>query len=308
MLSNENDSKKLAKYCCEKCDFNTCSKNDYGRHLLTKKHNSTNSQCLAMEKTQKNSYICECGKQYMDNSGLWRHKNKSKCDVIIKDKLDSESDDEYDIIKSKKNEELITYLIKENAEFKQLLIEQNKQMIEMCKNAGNHNHTNSHNKSFNLQFFLNETCKDALNISDFVKSIKPSLEDLEATGRLGYVEGVSNIILKNLNTLDSNMRPIHCTDIKREVLYVKDNDEWIKEQDEKPVLTKAIKVIANENIKNINEWRTSNPGCTSADSRKNDMYLKIVSNAMSGSSSDESCKNINKIIGNVSKKVIIDRV
>jgi len=308
MLSNENDSKKLAKYCCEKCDFNTSSKNDYNRHLLTKKHNSSNSQCLAMEKTQKNSYICECGKQYMDNSGLWRHKNKSKCDVIIKDKLDSESDDEYDIIKSKKNEELITYLIKENAEFKQLLIEQNKQMIEMCKNAGNHNHTNSHNKSFNLQFFLNETCKDALNISDFVKSIKPSLEDLEATGRLGYVEGVSNIILKNLNTLDSNMRPIHCTDIKREVLYVKDNDEWIKEQDEKPVLTKAIKVIANENIKNINEWRTSNPGCTSADSRKNDMYLKIVSNAMSGSSSDESCKNINKIIGNVSKKVIIDRV
>ena len=308
MLSNENDSKKLAKYCCEKCDFNTSSKNDYNRHLLTKKHNSSNSQCLAMEKTQKNSYICECGKQYMDNSGLWRHKNKSNCDVIIKDKSDSESDDEYDIIKSKKNEELITYLIKENAEFKQLLIEQNKQMIEMCKNAGNYNHTNSHNKSFNLQFFLNETCKDALNISDFVKSIKPSLEDLEATGRLGYVEGVSNIILKNLNTLDSNMRPIHCTDIKREVLYVKDNDEWIKEQDEKPVLTNAIKVVANENIKNINQWRTSNPGCTLADSRKNDMYLKIVSNAMSGSSSDETCKNINKIIGNVSKKVIIDRV
>ena len=308
MLSNENDSKKLAKYCCEKCDFNTCSKNDYGRHLLTKKHNSSNSQCLAMEKTQKNSYICECGKQYMDNSGLWRHKNKSKCDVIIKDKSDSESDDEYDIIKSKKNEELITYLIKENAEFKQLLIEQNKQMIEMCKNAGNNTiNTNSNNKSFNLQFFLNETCKDALNISDFVKSIKPSLEDLETTGRLGYVEGVSNIILKNLNTLDSNMRPIHCTDIKREVLYVKDNDEWIKEQDEKPVLTNAIKVVANENIKNINQWRTSNPGCTLADSRKNDMYLKIVSNAMSGSSCDETCKNINKIIGNVSKKVIIDR-
>jgi hypothetical protein len=261
-----------------------------------------------MEKTQKNTYICECGKQYMDNSGLWRHKNKNKCDVIIKDKSDSELDDEYDIIKSKKNEELITYLIKENAEFKQLLIEQNKQMIEMCKNAGNNNHTNSHNKSFNLQFFLNETCKDALNISDFVKSIKPSLEDLETTGRLGYVEGVSNIILKNLNTLDSNMRPIHCTDIKREVLYVKDNDEWIKEQDEKPVLTSAIKVIANENIKNINEWRTSNPGCTHSDSRKNDMYLKIVSNAMSGSSSEETGKNITKIIGNVSKKVIIDRV
>ena len=107
-LGNIIEGKKGKKgqndFYCEKCDFNTSSKNDYNRHLLTKKHNSSNSQCLAMEKTQKNSYICECGKQYMDNSGLWRHKNKSKCDVIIKDKSDSESDDEYDIIKSKKND------------------------------------------------------------------------------------------------------------------------------------------------------------------------------------------------------------
>ena len=313
MFGNKNSEKKLMKYCCEKCDFNTASKNDYNRHIKTKKHKSVNPQCLAMEKTQKNSYICECGKAYVDNSGLWRHKNKSKC-TNKKSESDTESDaesqDEYDIIKSKNNEELITYLIKENAEFKQLLIDQTNKLFELYKNAGNnnHNHTNSHNKSFNLQFFLNETCKDALNISDFVKSIKPSLEDLETTGRLGYVEGVSNIILKNLNTLDSTMRPIHCTDIKREVLYVKDNDEWIKELDEKPVLTKAIKVIANENIKNINEWRNSHPGCTASDSRKNDMYLKIVSNAMSGASSEETGKNITKIIGNVSKKVIIDRV
>ena len=209
MFGNKKGEKKLTKYCCEKCDFNTCSKNDYNRHINTKKHNSVNPQCLAMEKTQKNSYICECGKTYMDNSGLWRHKNKSKCTnktPELDDESGPESDDEYDIIKSKKNEELITYLIKENAEFKQLLIDQNNKLFELYKNAGNnnHNHTNSHNKSFNLQFFLNETCKDALNISDFVKSIKPSLEDLETTGRLGYVEGVSNIILKNLNTLDSN--------------------------------------------------------------------------------------------------------
>jgi hypothetical protein len=185
--------------------------------MQTKKHKINDSQCLAMDFTQKNpknSYICECGKKYVDNSGLWRHKNKSKCDYKGNEREkekdssnhncnnDSDSDSEYNMIKSKNNEDLITYLIKENAEFKQLLIAQNKQMIEMCKNAGNNNHTNSHNKSFNLQFFLNETCKDALNISDFVKSIKPSLEDLESTGRLGYVEGVSNIILKNLNTFE----------------------------------------------------------------------------------------------------------
>jgi hypothetical protein len=321
MFSNDIDPQKTPIFSCNLCDYKSSNKKDYNRHTQTKKHKINDSQCLAMDFTQKSPYSCECGKKYVDNSGLWRHKNKSKCDFKGNDKgndkdkdssnnncnNDSDSDSEYNMIKSKNNEDLITYLIKENAEFKQLLIEQNKQMIEMCKNAGNNNNTNSHNKSFNLQFFLNETCKDALNISDFVKSIKPSLEELESTGRLGYVEGVSNIILKNLTTLDTSRRPIHCTDIKREILYVKDNDEWIKEQDDKPVLTKAIKVIANENIKNISEWRKENPGCTDSDSRKNNMYLKIVSNAMSGSSSDESCKNINKIIGNVSKNVVVDR-
>ena len=306
-------SQKIAiKYNCSCCDYTTSKKYDYEKHLATDKHRNinlaTDGNNSATKMSQIDQFICnKCNKTYKCRTGLWRHKNKGNCD-LDEDGVDDGVDAEYDIIKSKKNEDLITYLIKENAEFKQLLIEQNKQMIELCKTAGNNNNnTNSHNKSFNLQFFLNETCKDALNISDFVKSIKPSLEDLEATGRLGYVEGVSNIILKNLNTLDSTRRPIHCTDIKREVLYVKDNDEWIKELEEKPVLTKAIKVIANENIKNISEWRSSNPGCTASDSRKNDMYLKIVSNAMSGSSSEEACKNIHKIIGNVSKNVIIDR-
>ena len=237
-------------------------------------------------------FTCCCGHAYKFNSGLSRH--KLKCSQFLHKEASNNTD-----------KELILSLIKENSELKTMMLDTQAKVLGVLEN-GTHN-TNCNNKTFNLQFFLNETCKDALNISDFVKSIKPSLEDLEATGRLGYVEGVSNIILKNLNTLDSNMRPIHCTDIKREVLYVKDNDEWIKEQDEKPVLTKAIKVIANENIKNINEWRKEHPGCTAADSRKNDLYLKIVSNAMSGATVDETYKNINKIIGNVSKKVQIDR-
>jgi len=284
------------------------------KHLATDKHkiNTMEVNGSNMEVLKVAQFTCHCSRIFNTHGGLWKHKQKCTNNNTVNSNI-LEFQDNVKVDMNDPN--LIIEILKQNQDFKQLIIdqnktiiEQNKQMIEMCKNAGNHNHTNSHNKSFNLNFFLNETCKDALNISDFVKSIKPSLEDLETTGRLGYVEGVSNIILKNLNTLDSNMRPIHCTDIKREVLYVKDNDEWIKEQDEKPVLTNAIKVVANENIKNINEWRTSNPGCTLADSRKNDMYLKIVSNAMSGSSSDESCKNINKIIGNVSKKVIIDRV
>jgi hypothetical protein len=146
-----------------------------------------------------------------------------------------------------------------------------------------------------------------MNIGDFVSSIKPQLEDLEATGRLGYVEGISNIILNNLKTLQIHDRPIHCSDQKREVIYIKDNDEWTKEDDNKPILTKAIKVIANENIKNIKEWRNEYPDCTSADSKKNNLYLKIVSNSMSGTSAEESSKNINKIISNVAKQVVIDK-
>ena len=146
-----------------------------------------------------------------------------------------------------------------------------------------------------------------MNIADFVNSIKPQISDLEATGRLGYVEGVSNIILNNLKSIDSRERPIHCSDYKREIIYIKDNNEWTKEDENKPILTNVIKIIANENIKNISEWKKEHPNCTKSDSKQNNLYLKIVSNSMSGSSAEESYKNITKIISNVAKQVIIDK-
>jgi hypothetical protein len=146
-----------------------------------------------------------------------------------------------------------------------------------------------------------------MNISDFVSSIKLNLEDLENTGRKGYVEGISNIFLKNLNNIEHHMRPIHCSDQKREILYIKDNDKWEKECEDKPILTKAIKNVANQNIKQIKNWRDKNPDCTASDSRKNDLYLKIVSNSMNGLTEEEGKKNINKIISNVAKEVVIDK-
>ena len=146
-----------------------------------------------------------------------------------------------------------------------------------------------------------------MNITDFVNSINLSLEDLENTGRKGYVEGISNIFLKNLNDIEDHMRPIHCSDQKREILYIKDNDKWEKECDEKPILTKAIKNVANQNIKQIKCWQDKHPGCTSSDSRKNDLYLKIVSNSMNGLTEEEGKKNISKIISNVAKEVVIDK-
>jgi len=153
--------------------------------------------------------------------------------------------------------------------------------------------------------FLNETCKDALNINEFVDNIKMQVSDLENFGHMGYVEGVSRILIKNLKDLDEYSRPIHCSDLKREVLYIKDNNCWTKETDEKPVLKNAIKQVANKNIKQIQIWKDNNPGCCNSDSRKNDQYMKIVMNSMSGGTSEEQQNNISQIAKNVAKAVPI---
>jgi hypothetical protein len=199
-------------------------------------------------------------------------------------------------------------LIKDNKELQQTLIEQNKTIIELAQKSGNYTtNTNYGNisKTFNLQFFLNEQCKDAMNLSEFVTSVTMELSDLEETGRLGYVEGVSRIINKNLNMLDIYKRPIHCSDLKRETLYIKNDDEWKKEGDGNSVIIRAIKDVANENIKQICEWRKAHPGCSEADSNKNDFYLKIVSNAMSGSTREEQMTNYEKIVSKIAKEVVI---
>jgi hypothetical protein len=198
---------------------------------------------------------------------------------------------------------LVLHLLKQNSDL------QNK-IIDMASKSTITNNTNSHNttnKTFNLQLFLNETCKNAMNITDFVSSIKMELADLEHTGRTNYVEGITNIVVKNLNNLEQQMRPLHCSDLKREVLYIKDNNEWTKENDNKPILTKAIKTIANENIKQINKWVQHYPDCVKSDSMKNELYLKIVSNSMNGLTKEESEQNMNKIITNVAKNVTIEK-
>ena len=146
-----------------------------------------------------------------------------------------------------------------------------------------------------------------MNIKDFVSSINVNLEDLENTGRQGYIQGISNIILKNLNNLEQHMRPLHCSNSKHETLYIKDNNEWTKETEDKPILTNAIKIIANKNIKQISTWRDNHLDCTNADSKKNNLYLKIVSNSMNDTTEEDGKKNMRKIISNVVKEVIIEK-
>ncbi len=271
-------------YYCDVCDYGCSKKSSWNQHTLTSKHSNANKMLINANK----EYACiNCAAIFKHSSSFSRH--KKKCVAInITDK-----------------DSIIINLLQQNAELQKSLIELSKEKTITTNNSNNN--TNSHNKTFNLQFFLNETCKDALNINDFVSSIQLQLTDLETTGRVGYVEGISKIIVHKLQNMEQYRRPMHCSDLKREIMYIKDNDEWTKEDTEKPLLTRAIKIIANENIKKINEWKRANPDCTDSDSKKNNVYLNIVSNAMSGCTQEETNKNIGKIISNIVKETQIEK-
>jgi uncharacterized protein YxeA len=229
-----------------------------------------------------------CKKTYKDNSGLWRHKKKCKGE----EKKEEEP---------KKDNDLVLLLLKENQDFKQMLLEQNKQLIELTSKTNTTINNNNCN-NFNLNVFLNEKCKDAMNIMDFVDSLKLTLQDLEKTAELGYIKGITNIIVNGLNELDVYKRPIHCSDAKRETLYVKDNNSWEKENEEKRKITRAIKHISIKNAKQVGEWTKENKGYNDSSSKKSDKYLKIISEANGGEPEE-----INKIISNISSKVTIDK-
>ena len=215
------------------------------------------------------------------------------------------------------SQELILNIIQQNKELQQMLIEQNKQnqelqtkVLEICKNGivtnnNTTNNTNSHNKAFNLNFFLNETCKDAMNIMDFVDSIKLQLSDLEKVGELGYVEGISNIIVKNLNELDVSQRPVHCTDKKRETMYIKDQDKWEKDENNSKI-KKAIKRVASKNQRLLPKFKEAHPDCGTYHSKYSDQYNKIIIESVGGSGDNDAEKE-EKIIRNISKNVIVEK-
>ena len=287
------------KYSCKKCDFYSNKISDYKKHCLTLKHlrlteaNKKSPESLSIEK----NYKCECGKIYNHKSSLCKH--KKDCNF---------SNEESICLKKEITPELIIELIQQNKELQQTLIDQNKCMMEIIKNGTHNTNTiNSHNKTFNLQVFLNETCKDAINLTDFINQIQVSVNELEETGKLGYAEGISKLFIKNLNDIDYNMRPIHCSDSKRETLYIKDDNQWSKDDEQKSNLTKAIKQVANKNIKQISEWQKIHPEYSDPESKQNDKYMNIVLNSMSGSTKEESDKNYEKIAKNICKEVIIEK-
>jgi hypothetical protein len=310
-FGNQNEQISAFKFYCIFCDYGTSRKSNYNTHIDSTKH-SKNSKMETfgniqqknkqkISKTNGQNSCKTCNKLFKNRSGLWKHNKNclTKDDIIslIPNTIEGQK-------------ELIEFLVKENSEFKQLMIEQNKTMMELAKNSGNyssHTTNNTTNNHFNLNFFLNETCKNAMNIMDFVSQLPVTVKNLEDTGRLGFAEGISKIFIDGLTQMNVSDRPIHCSDHKREIIYIKNNNEWNKESDNKILLTKAIKHIAHKNIKQISEWTKIYPDCINADSNKNDKYLRIVSESMSGSSEEESNKNYSKIIKNIVRETVINK-
>jgi len=297
-MATEKMKKNDNIYCCDLCDFSTCKKTNYDLHLHTKKHISNNLATLSNTKKEKSNFQCnKCNKMYNDRTGLWRH--KKLCNVDENNVLTEESHqiNELDELKG-----FMNYLMKENSEMKSMMME----VIKNGTTQNSHNNTtNSHNKAFNLNFFLNETCKDAMNITEFVESIKLQLSDLETVGEVGYVEGISNIIVKNLKDLDVTQRPVHCTDKKRETMYIKDENTWEKDEEQKK-MHKLVRKVADKNARMLPKFKEAHPDCTKSASRYSDQYNKIIMEAMGGRG-DNDFEKEEKIIKRVSNEVIVEK-
>jgi len=305
-MNPEISQKIPSKFTCEKCDYNTSNKKDYNKHLLTQKHVNTINTAKYNDKIhfiKEKEYICECGNKYKHNASLFNHKKKCKNNKAENSILDSSMNE----IKALTN--LVLELVKNNTELQKQNQDFQKQMIDVvCKNNNNtvintnsHNNT-TNNKIFNLQLFLNEECKDAMNMSEFINSIELKISDMENIGKNGYIEGLSNIIINKLHATDMHKRPVHCSDAKRETLYVKEENKWEKDTQETKQMLSAVRGVNKKNYQFLSTWKETHPKCMDSKSNQSDEYMKIMSKVMDG---DE--ENINKVIKKVAKEVVIEK-
>jgi hypothetical protein len=329
-LGNQIMPKLCSKFYCNYCLYETSKKSSYDNHKLSLKHNkNVNGNKIQttgyenMPKLCSQKYICEnCEKEFKNRSGLWKHK---KTCSSINNKNNNNNNNDTDIDNNNINNDHITKIVlevvknnsdiqkqymelqKQNQEFQQKMFESFQELYKnnsiTNNNNSNNTHTNSHNKAFNLNFFLNETCKNAMNINEFVDSIKLQLSDLENVAKIGYIEGLSKIIIKNLNALDVTERPVHCSDSKRDTMYVKDDNKWEKENENNEKVLKAIEDIANKNRKLVKEWKTKNPECASSKSHKADVYSHIMIEAVC---SNNDTNNV-KVLKKIAKEVTINK-
>jgi hypothetical protein len=306
-MATKNSQNSPKQFICDVCDYKCCKKNDMDKHFNSNKHirNKNGNNCNN-EFVNTELKCINCNKLYKSRVGLWRHKKICNIDETIKQ-------GELTLLEkiSNKNNEKIDLLINENIDFKNIILELvksnsdlQKQMIDVCKNS-NTTINNNNNKTFNMQVFLNEQCKDAMNIMDFVNSMTLEFADLEAVGKLGYVEGISGIIIKKLNELDIYKRPIHCSDAKREIMFVKDDNIWEKENSTYDKLRKAIKYVTKKNSDMLIPWSKKNPACMNTSHPLNDTYIQLMGQAMGGK--EEFVDSENKIMKKIAKAVLINK-
>lgn len=346
-LETLKNAKKCQVFRCLVCDFKCTKQSNYEKHIATQKHklsvsgnaldeNGNKMETLETRKNARRTYKCGCGKTYTTRAGLWKHKNAQKnaenagkmpnpkcldfdvseeeetpTPVVIADPV-VEEESKKPLTKDEQIDRLIDANMKLTDSLANIASTMTTQLSQMSagnmsNSHNNINQTNSHNKTFNLQFFLNETCKDAMNITDFVNSLKLSLQDLEQVGELGYAEGISQMFIKGLSELEVTRRPIHCSDLKREIIHIKDKDRWEKDNSNQDKLKKVIKDVSNKNVMLLDDWKNENPGCTEYDNRKNDIYLKMMVESMGPADAVAERKDFGKIIRSIAKNTIIDK-
>ena len=312
------ETKKYQHFFCEKCNYSTTINSNYEKHKNTKKH--LDNVGLSHNSTR---LACECGRLFANRSGLWKHKQKcmstgqtvkNENGEAVENKVTSDlflqainRTNELQEAFLEQNRELQNKLLeKENKllEKENYIIEQNNKLLELS-NKPTYNTIN--NNQFNMNVYLNETCKDAMNIVDFVNSLKLTIEDFETTGRLGFVEGISRIFIKELKNMEIEKLPIHCTDLKRETLYIKDNDKWEKENDEKRRFKWAINKVAQLNLNQIQNWQLAYPESIINNTPANEKFTELALVALGGRGEEQENKFREKIMKNVLKEVVLDK-
>ena len=297
------DTKVALGFCCKHCDYTTSKKSSYDKHLSTGKHldNLKNYQVQCEE----NKYTCKkCNKEYNSRGGLWHHKKTCLMMMVSEDNGRKEKETEEKEEDNPSLAQMFMELMKQNKELQNQLFDLAKEKSSVT-NMNNCNNNTMNNK-FNLTFFLNETCKDAMNIQEFIDYVTVQHSDFENFGKMGYVEALTRIFLRNLMELEVHRRPIHCSDLKREVLYVKDNDVWVSDVSREKLI-RTIKYIAKKNVKQIPGWMDKNPDSKNTQTKLHDKYMRMLCFSMGAKTEEEDQEYYKKIIRNVAKEVCIDK-
>ena len=300
---NSLSEKIPSKYHCSHCNYNTNKHSNFVIHETSKKHIARLNNT-----TDENKNQCSiCNKIYSKSSNLWKH--KKLCQVLEnKNELTNEFR-EPDVKKPEITIELFMDLMKQNKELQNCLMESHTKIVELSQNSGTNNshNNNNNNNQFNVQFFLNETCKDAMNIQDFINSLQLTTKDFENTGKVGFIDGISQIIINKLNSVDTTERPMHCTDSKRETMYIKDDNVWNKEDDSKTKFKRVVNQIANKNLQQLTQWKQENPDCITLDTKENIEYRQYYKAALGARTNEEHDKFFEKIKRNVLKEIVVNK-